>query len=95
MTDFQKKRLPVRTGISRHCSLFYVFKKMLELGQGKIENKQAPGSRGIYRAPPFERLLEHLLPKIESHAGLQLYKTYSYARMGSVKAAIVTYRQSL
>lgn len=54
--------------------------KLAELGKGKRDEKQVPGSIAFYREPLFERLLEHLLPAIESHTGLALYKTYSYAR---------------
>ena len=67
-------------GLIDTSAYFKFFKKLLESGGGKVEEKQVPGSRGFYKELLFEKLLEHLLPKIEAHTGHELYKTYSYAR---------------
>lgn len=50
------------------------------MGKGNPDDSQVPSSRGFYKEILFEKLLEHLLPKIELHTGLKLFKTYSYAR---------------
>lgn len=72
MSDFQKNGYLLVPGLINTSAYFNFFKKLVELGKGKIEDKQVPGARSFYGEPLFEKLLEHLLPKIELHTGHQL-----------------------
>lgn len=42
---------------------------------------QCPISEGVYGAPVFDALLEHLVPVFEEASGKKLFPTYSYARL--------------
>ena len=81
MNDFQKNGYLLVPKLIDTSTYFKFFRKLVETGRGEIEEKiQVPGSIGFYKNPLFEKLLEHLLPKMEAHTGHELYKTYSYAR---------------
>ncbi|HZW26306.1 MAG TPA: hypothetical protein VFF26_12550 [Gallionella sp.] len=80
MNDFQKNGYLLVPKLIDTSAYYKFFEKLLESGRGDRNDTQVPGSTGFYKEVLFERLLEHLLPKIEAHAGHDLYKTYSYAR---------------
>lgn len=46
-----------------------------------FQDPMCPGSFSWYSPLQFETLLEYLTPTIEHHTGLNLYPTYSYARI--------------
>lgn len=79
MNEFQKNGYLYVPGLIDTSAYLIFFKKLVELERGS-PSKQVPGSRGFYKEVLFEKLLEHLLPKIEFHTGHELFKTYSYAR---------------
>lgn len=60
--------------------MLFFFGKLVESGRGDVNDKQVPGATSFYKEMLFEKLLEHLLPKIETLTGYELFKTYSYAR---------------
>jgi len=55
-------------------------KKLVSSGK-TIKDHQSPLSEAVYGAPVFERVLEQLLPNIESATGKKLLPTYAYARL--------------
>lgn len=79
MTTFQENGYLFAPGLIDTTAYYAFFGKLVESGRGKA-NKLVPGSVGFYKEPLCEKLLEHLLPAIESLTGHKLYKTYSYAR---------------
>lgn len=44
-------------------------------------DQQVPNTPSGYGDPAFDGLLEYLRPRVEQHAGLTLYPTYSYFRL--------------
>lgn len=79
MTAFQAQGYLLVPGLIDTTAYYAFFGKLVASGGGKA-NRQVPGSTGFYKEPLCEKLLAHLLPKIESLTGHELYKTYSYAR---------------
>lgn len=60
---------------------FYAYLQTEEKkGVGSLDSK-IDGARTFYKEPRCEELLVDLLPVIEQHTGLRLYKTYSFARL--------------
>lgn len=55
-------------------------KKLVSSGK-TTKDHQSPLSEAVYGAPVFERVLEQLLPDIESATGKKLLPTYAYARL--------------
>lgn len=55
--------------------------KAAQVGQLKPGDSQAPDSPSASGDPFMDALLELLLPRVETAAGLQLYPTYSYFRV--------------
>lgn len=51
---------------------------------GGAADKQVEGSQCFYKEEKCEKLLETLLPLIETYTGSRLYKTYSFARHYSI-----------
>lgn len=80
MNDFQKQGYLYVPCLIDTSAYYRFFGKLVESGRGDVGDKQVPGSTGFYKEMLFEKLLEHLLPKIEAHTGHELFKTYSYAR---------------
>lgn len=77
MNDFQKQGYLYVPCLIDTSAYYRFFGKLVESGRGDAGDKQVPGSTCFYKNPLFEKLLEHLLPKIEAHTGHELY---SYAR---------------
>jgi len=56
-------------------------KKRETLGQGTKGDEQAPLSTTFYTDPTLLESQKKILPYIEKHTGLELFKTYNYARI--------------
>lgn len=80
MNEFMQKGYLYVPGLIDTSAYYTFFGKLCEMGKGNPDDKQVPGSKSFYGMPLFEKLLEHLQPKIEAHTGVALFKTYSYAR---------------
>lgn len=80
MNEFQQNGFLLVPELINTSEYDRFFEKIVSLGRGNSEETQVPGSTGFYKEVLFEKLLEHLLPKIEQYTGLALFKTYSYAR---------------
>jgi hypothetical protein len=48
---------------------------------GDIDDKQSPGSPSFYADEKMQEMQIKLLPKIEENTGIELFKTYTYARV--------------
>lgn len=60
-------------------SLFQHMQSLLQQGRGSPD-ALVRGSLNFYREERFERVLEELVPVVETHAGCKVFKTYSFAR---------------
>lgn len=77
---FQEKGFIYIKGLTDTSTHALFVDKLLELGKGKTNDLQVPGSISFYKEPIFEKLLLYLLPLVENYTGYSLHKTYSYAR---------------
>lgn len=78
-SDFKKNGYLFVPDMVETSGYYNYINKLEALGMGK-EDRTYPGAKCFYKEPLFEKLLESLLPRIESLTGYKLNKTYSYAR---------------
>ena len=69
MSDFQKQGYLCVPRLIDTSAYAVFFGKLVESGRGDASDKQVPGSISFYKEILLEKLLEHLLPKIEAHTG--------------------------
>jgi len=78
--DFEKNGFVVVNDLIDPASYYQYIKQIEKMGLG-ASDEQVKGATIFYKAFLFEKLLEHLLPVVETNCGHKLYKTYSYARI--------------
>jgi len=81
MTDnsFQENGYKLIKNVIDPAPFYQHLRELEEKGKG-LNDTQVAGSRIFYKDQLFEKLLSDLLPVLEEHAGVKLFKTYSFAR---------------
>jgi hypothetical protein len=80
MTFYKKGYQVVRNLISEDRAL-KLHDHLNSRDDGLMNDTQVIGSPSFYTDETMRKIQIELLPKIEDHTGLELFKTYSYARL--------------
>ena len=80
MTFYKKGYQIVRNLISED-STFKLYDHLNTRIDGNLQDNQVPETPSFYADELMQRIQIELLPKIEEHTGLELHKTYTYARI--------------
>ena len=80
---FDRQRYLVVPALISNPLLGFLWRYIVERAEsGNLQvDAQIPGKRSAYADPVMEHLLERVRPAIEDATGLQLFSTYSYARV--------------
>ena len=80
MTFYKKGYYVVRNLISEKDAE-KLYKHMNKRKDGNMEDPQAMNTPSFYADKKMQELQLKLLPEIEKHTGIELFKTYTYARV--------------
>jgi hypothetical protein len=80
MTFYKKGYRLVRSIIDKD-EVIRLYNHLNQRNDGDMNDIQMVGTPSFYNDPVMQKVQKDLLPKIEMYTGLELFKTYTYARV--------------